>query len=80
MPGTDLLYYPATPSAVPYAVLKHAMLLRYAPTSRKEENVTRQVRYSCVVYGQVGSKPHAVVACGDDRKITEFRGTGIIAL
>lgn len=47
--------------------------------SRKEENVTRQVRYSCVVYGQVGSKPHAVVACGDDRKITEFRGTGTLS-
>ena len=37
--------------------------------SRVEENVSRNVHYSCVVYNQAGS---GVVACGDDRKITEF--------
>ncbi|KAJ1478335.1 WD40-repeat-containing domain protein [Baffinella frigidus] len=37
--------------------------------SRVEENVSRNVHYSCVVYNQTGS---GVVACGDDRKITEL--------
>merc|ERR1719199_1217624 len=37
--------------------------------SRKEENVTRNVHYSSVVYNQTGT---ACVACGDDRKIVEF--------
>ena len=37
--------------------------------TRAEENVTRNVHYSCVVYNEEGT---AVVSCGDDHKITEF--------
>jgi len=37
--------------------------------ARTEENVTRNVHYSCVVYNQAGN---AAIGCGDDHKITEF--------
>eukprot|EP00282_Hemiselmis_andersenii_P016281 CAMPEP_0114178544 /NCGR_PEP_ID=MMETSP0043_2-20121206/38603_1 /TAXON_ID=464988 /ORGANISM="Hemiselmis andersenii, Strain CCMP644" /LENGTH=568 /DNA_ID=CAMNT_0001276969 /DNA_START=30 /DNA_END=1733 /DNA_ORIENTATION=- len=37
--------------------------------TRTEENVTRNVHYSCVVYNEAST---AVIACGDDHKVTEF--------
>ena len=42
---------------------------KVATFERTQENVSRNVHYASVVYNQQGT---ACVACGDDRKITEF--------